>query len=148
MKKLITMMCGLLLSTTSFAVIDQVSPTQLALAQQLTAIDGSKTALEVANQFAIEQLKLSMPMDTPAAFYTQLNTHLDVDSTHQQTTRATAVLLSEAEIKKLIAFYQSSEGKRIAQKMGLITREFAVISNRAIEQALTQSIEELEAMPR
>ncbi len=148
MKKLMSMMCGLLLSTTSFAVSDQVSPAQLALAQQLTAIDGSKTAIEVANQFAIEQLKLSMPIDTPAAFYTQLNAHLDVNSTHQQTTRATAVLLSEAEIKKLIAFYQSSEGKRIAQKMGLITREFAVISNRAIEQALTQSIEELEAMPR
>lgn len=147
MKKLITMMCGLLLSTTSFAVIDQVSPTQLALAQQLTAIDGSKTALEVANQFAIEQLKLSMPMDTPAAFYTQLNAHLDVDSTHQQTTRATALLLSDSEIKKLIAFYQSTEGKSIAKKMGLITREFAVISNRAVEQALIQSIEELEAMP-
>ena len=148
MKKLLSIMSGLLLSTASFAVSDQISPQQLALAQQLTAIDGSKSALEVANKFAIEQLKVSMPIDTPAAFYTYLTEHLNVDSTHQQTTRATALLLSDAEIKKLITFYQSAEGKSIAKKMGQITREFAVISNRAIEQALLQSIQELEAKPR
>lgn len=139
--------CGVLLSTSSFAMSDQVSPAQLALAQQLTAIDGSKAALEVANQFAIEQLKVSMPIDTPAAFYTHLNAHLDVDSTHRQTTRVMAIMLSDTEIKKLIEFYQSAEGKSIAQKMGPMAREFAVISNRAFEQALIQSIEELEATP-
>ncbi len=148
MKKLMVMTVGLLLSTGSFAISNQVSPQQLALAQQLTAIDGSKTALEMANQFAIEQLKSSMLMDTPAAFYTHLAEHLDLNSTHQQTTRATALLLSEAEIKKLIEFYQSPEGKSVAKKMGQMTREFAVISSRAIEQALIQSIEELEAIPR
>lgn len=148
MKKLIVMTVGLLLSAGSFAITNQVSPQQLALAQQLTAIDGSKIALETANQVAIEQLKSSMPMDTPAAFYSHLAQHLDLNSIHQQTTRATAMLLSEAEIKKLIEFYQSPEGKSIAKKMGTMSREFAVISSRAIEQALIQSIEELEAMPR
>ena len=55
-----------------------------------------------------------MPSDTPAEFYTKLNQYLNLDNTHLQTSRATALILSEAELKKMIEFYQSTEGKSIA----------------------------------
>ncbi|XID74292.1 DUF2059 domain-containing protein [Alkanindiges sp. WGS2144] len=147
MKNIICLMLGVLISTGSYAITSPLSPQKLALAQQLAAIDGSKSALEAANQFAIEQLKVSMPEDTPDEFYAYINKNLQVDSTHQQAIRATAAILTEAELKKLLEFYQSPQGKSIAGKMAQISHELARISNQAIEQALIKSIEELEASP-
>ena len=144
----ITLAMSLLLSTASFAVSNQLSPQKVLLAQKLSAIDGSKEALISANKFAIQQFKSSMPSDTPAEFYTKLNQYSNLDNTHLQTSRATALILSEAELKKMIEFYQSTEGKSIAQKMPQLTYEMSVISTTAIEQALIQTIEELESKPR
>lgn len=129
MKK--TMLVLLALLSINIAFADD----KTKLAQQLMALDGSAAAVQSIKDGMMQQIKQGLPPFIKADFFNKLDEELDVKELLEKQQSIYANTFSEAEMKKSIEFYNTTEGKSIAQKTPQISQSLMFASQQWMQEA-------------
>ena len=129
MKFYVLMVLSVLSSNVAFA------EDKTKLAQQLMALDGSAAAVQSIKEGMMQQIKQSLPPFIKADFFERLSEELDIKEILEKQKVIYSTTFTEAEMKKAIEFYNTPEGKSIAQKAPKISQEMMFASQQWAQDA-------------
>lgn len=129
MKFYVLMVLSVLSSNVAFA------EDKTKLAQQLMALDGSAAAVQSIKEGMMQQIKQSLPPFIKADFFERLSEELDIQEILDKQKVIYSTTFTEAEMKKAIEFYNTPEGKSIAQKAPKISQEMMFASQQWAQDA-------------
>ena len=97
---------------------------------------------EIAN--SIEKLVLQVPVDQRALFKSILQRFIKADRLRTVSELALAETFTQDELKAMVAFYETPEGKAVREKMGLYQEKMQPI----MEQMVRDAVESFQAQTR
>ncbi len=129
----------ILLSTFSYA--DDVKQ-KTAIAEKLVSVDGTEQGLENTDKMILEQIRMRLPKDMPADFFTDLTKNLNSEQRKQFIVQRYVETFSQKELQAALNFYQSNEGKAWAKKASEIGEEVAHFTTQNARNALNTTMQE------
>ncbi|MGB5885391.1 MAG: DUF2059 domain-containing protein [Acinetobacter venetianus] len=129
----------ILLSTFSYA--DDVKQ-KTAIAEKLVSVDGTEQGLENTDKMILEQIRMRLPKDMPADFFTDLTKNLNSEQRKQFIVQRYVETFSQKELQAALNFYQSNEGKAWAKKASEIGGEVAHFTTQNARNALNTTMQE------
>ncbi|KXO84395.1 hypothetical protein AYK86_07685 [Acinetobacter venetianus] len=129
----------ILLSTFSYA--DDVKQ-KTAIAEKLVSVDGTEQGLENTDKMILEQIRMRLPKDMPADFFTDLTKNLNSEQRKQFIVQRYVETFSQKELQAALNFYQSNEGKTWAKKASEIGGEVAHFTTQNARNALNTTMQE------
>jgi len=129
----------ILLSTFSYA--DDVKQ-KTAIAEKLVSVDGTEQGLENTDKMILEQIRMRLPKDMPADFFTDLTKNLNSEQRKQFIVQRYVETFNQKELQAALNFYQSNEGKVWAKKASEIGGEVAHFTTQNARNALNTTMQE------
>lgn len=130
---------ALLFSTAVLA--DDVKQKEV-IAQKLVEVDGTEQGLEATDKLILNQIKMRLPKDIPAEFYTDLTKNLNSEQRKQFIVQRYVETFSQKELQAALSFYQSTEGKAWAKKASEIGSEVAHYTTQNARTALNTTMQQ------
>lgn len=135
----------LLVLSTTF-VFSQDSSTYEASLKKMIQVSGSESAYKGIVKQMISMVR-QQQSNVPAEFWDEFATEMNKDVVNQLATMMSPIYqkhLTEADLKAVIAFYETPAGKKFAEKTPLITQESMVIGQEWGKQISARVIEKLK----
>ena len=129
----------ILLSTFSYA--DDVKQ-KTAIAEKLVSVDGTEQGLENTDKMILEQIRMRLPKDMPADFFTDLTKNFNSEQRKQFIVQRYVETFNQKELQAALNFYQSTEGKVWAKKASEIGGEVAHFTTQNARNALNTTMQE------
>ena len=112
------------------------------IAQKLVEVDGTEQGLEAIDKLILDQIKMRLPKDIPAEFYTDLTKNLNSEQRKQFIVQRYVEAFSQKELQAALSFYQSAEGKAWANKASEIGSEVAHYTTQNARTALNTTMQQ------
>ena len=112
------------------------------IAQKLVEVDGTEQGLEATDKLILDQIKMRLPKDIPAEFYTDLTKNLNSEQRKQFIVQRYVETFSQKELQAALSFYQSGEGKAWAKKASEIGSEVAHYTTQNARTALNTTMQQ------
>ena len=112
------------------------------IAQKLVEVDGTEQGLEATDKLILDQIKMRLPKDIPAEFYTDLTKNLNSEQRKQFIVQRYVEAFSQKELQAALSFYQSAEGKVWAKKASEIGSEVAHYTTQNARTALNTTMQQ------
>ena len=90
----------------------------------------------------LEQIRMRLPKDMPADFFTDLTRNLNSEQRKQFIVQRYVETFSQKELQAALNFYQSNEGKAWAKKASEIGGEVAHFTTQNARNALNTTMQE------